>query len=149
MSQNQYSAPQQPRPSGGHTAGRVGNLNSDRLCDKLCVSPKRDHKSENYEDLQLEFNPHVFGSLEQYLPPHLLNLSREVKLRYMRNILLRYFPENDRNRVSVTATVTIITSLPHGVPFKFFLSKFHFYFALILVRSCLFVCVALLVPGLH
>ncbi|WVY98873.1 hypothetical protein V8G54_031024 [Vigna mungo] len=95
MSQNQHSVPQQPRPSGGHVTGRVVNLNSDRLC----VSPKRDHKSENYEDLQMEFNPHVFGSLEQYLPPHVLNLSREVKVRYMRNILLRYFPENDRNRI--------------------------------------------------
>ncbi|KAG2401248.1 putative PKHD-type hydroxylase [Vigna angularis] len=94
MSQNQHSVPQQPRPSGGHVTARVVNLNSDRLC----VSPKRDHKSENYEDLQLDFNPHVFGSLEQYLPPHVLNLSREVKVRYMRNILLRYFPENDRNR---------------------------------------------------
>ncbi|XP_047158154.1 2-oxoglutarate and iron-dependent oxygenase domain-containing protein CP2-like [Vigna umbellata] len=95
MSQNQHSVPQQPRPSGGHVTARVVNLNSDRLC----VSPKRDHKSENYEDLQLDFNPHVFGSLEQYLPPHVLNLSREVKVRYMRNILLRYFPENDRNRI--------------------------------------------------
>ncbi|XP_068491604.1 2-oxoglutarate and iron-dependent oxygenase domain-containing protein CP2-like isoform X2 [Phaseolus vulgaris] len=94
MSQSQHSAPQQSRPSDGHVTARVMNLNSD----KLCVSPNRDHNSENYEDLQLEFNPHVFGSLEQYLPPHILNLSREVKVRYMRNILLRYFPENDRNR---------------------------------------------------
>ncbi|ESW14974.1 hypothetical protein PHAVU_007G033600 [Phaseolus vulgaris] len=95
MSQSQHSAPQQSRPSDGHVTARVMNLNSD----KLCVSPNRDHNSENYEDLQLEFNPHVFGSLEQYLPPHILNLSREVKVRYMRNILLRYFPENDRNRI--------------------------------------------------
>lgn len=133
MSQNQNNVPQQPLPSGAHVTARVVNLNSDRLC----ISPKRDHKSENYEDLQMEFNPHVFSSLEQYLPPHVLNLSREVKVRYMRNILLRYFPENDRNRVGVTVTITIIMP-PHTVPFMFFQSKFQFYFALD-PRSRLFV----------
>jgi len=96
MSQNknvslERSAPQQPRPSNVYVG--VGGS------DSLCISPKRDHKSENYEDLQLEFNPLVFSSLEQYLPPHMLNLSREVKVQYMRNILLRYLPESERIRV--------------------------------------------------
>ena len=122
MSQSQHSAPQQSRPSDGHVTARVMNLNSD----KLCVSPNRDHNSENYEDLQLEFNPHVFGSLEQYLPPHILNLSREVKVRYMRNILLRYFPENDRNRVGVTVTITII--MPHTGTLFVFSIKISFLF---------------------
>ncbi|XP_027935113.1 uncharacterized PKHD-type hydroxylase At1g22950-like [Vigna unguiculata] len=96
MSQNknvslERSAPQQPRPSNVYVG--VGGS------DSLCISPKRDHKSENYEDLQLEFNPLVFSSLEQYLPPHMLNLSREVKVQYMRNILLRYLPESERIRI--------------------------------------------------
>ncbi|CAJ1977462.1 unnamed protein product [Sphenostylis stenocarpa] len=77
--------------SDGQVAARVMNLSFDGLC----ISPKRDHKSENYEYLQLEFNAHVFGSLEQYLPPHKF----EVEVRYMRNILLRYFTENDRIRI--------------------------------------------------
>ncbi|KAK7390904.1 hypothetical protein VNO78_19094 [Psophocarpus tetragonolobus] len=97
MSQNQNGTwvrvypPQQPRPSNGHVA--VGGS------DRLCLNPKRDHKPENYEDLQLEFNPLVFSSLEHYLPPHMLHLSRDVKVQYMRNILLRYLPESERIRI--------------------------------------------------
>ncbi|TKY50910.1 PKHD-type hydroxylase [Spatholobus suberectus] len=109
MSQNQNgslerSAPQQPRPSNGHVAVRSS--------DRLCISPKRDHKPENYEDLQLqlEFNPLVFSSLEHYLPPHMLNLSRDVKVQYMRNILLRYLPESERIRVGVTVILEFCIS---------------------------------------
>ncbi|RDY02182.1 putative PKHD-type hydroxylase, partial [Mucuna pruriens] len=80
-----------PRGLNGHVT--VGGS------DRLCISPKRDHRPENYEDLQLEFNPLVFSSLEQYLPPHMLNLSRDVKVHYMRNILLRYLPESERFRI--------------------------------------------------
>lgn len=106
MSQNknvslERSAPQQPRPSNVYVG--VGGS------DSLCISPKRDHKSENYEDLQLEFNPLVFSSLEQYLPTHMLNLSREVKVQYMRNILLRYLPESERIRVGVTTILDFCT----------------------------------------
>ncbi|KAL5159481.1 putative PKHD-type hydroxylase [Glycine soja] len=59
----------------------------------------KDHKSKSYEDLQLEFNPLVFSSLEQYLPHHMLSLSREVKVHYMWSILLHYLPETERIRV--------------------------------------------------
>ena len=138
MSQKQHSATQQSEPWNGHVATRVTKMNSDRLC----VNPNRDHKSENYEDLQLEFNPHIFGSLEQYLPPHILNLSREVKLRYMRNILLRYFPENDRNRVGLTVTITIL--MPHMGDLFVFSIKIPFLFCPSSIRSRLFV-----LPGLH
>ncbi|KAK7280409.1 hypothetical protein RJT34_25473 [Clitoria ternatea] len=66
---------------------------------RLRTSPKRDHKPENYDDIQSEFNPLMFSYLEQYLPPHLLNISREEKVQYMRNILTRYLPETERIRV--------------------------------------------------
>ncbi|TKY50907.1 PKHD-type hydroxylase [Spatholobus suberectus] len=104
MSQNQNGslergAPQQPRPSNEHVPARVINWSSiQNGSRRLCISPKRDHKPENYEDFQLEFNPHVFSSLEHYLPPHMLNRSRDVKVQYMRNILLHYLPESERIR---------------------------------------------------
>ena len=94
-SQNQNRSLEQAGPSGsgGQVGVRVVNWSGS---DRLCISPKRDHKPENYDDLQFEFNPNIFASLEHYLPPHMLNLSRDVKLHYIRNILLRYLPENDR-----------------------------------------------------
>ncbi|TKY50906.1 PKHD-type hydroxylase [Spatholobus suberectus] len=104
MSQNQNgslesSAQQQTRPSNEHGPVRVINWSSiQNGSRRLRISPKRDHKPENYEDFQLEFDPHLFSSLEQYLPPHMLNLSRDVKVQYMRNILLHYLPESDRIR---------------------------------------------------
>ncbi|XP_027365876.1 uncharacterized PKHD-type hydroxylase At1g22950-like [Abrus precatorius] len=94
MSQNgslERSAQQQPRPSNGDFVGDGSN--------RLLASPKRDHKPENYEDLQLEFNHLMFSCLEQYMPPHMLNLSRDVKANYLRNILQRYLPESERIRI--------------------------------------------------
>ncbi|KHN35407.1 Putative PKHD-type hydroxylase [Glycine soja] len=67
--------------------------------NRLYINPQKDHKSKSYEDLQLEFNPLVFSSLEQYLPHHMLSLSREVKVHYMWSILLHYLPETERIRV--------------------------------------------------
>ncbi|PON87013.1 Prolyl 4-hydroxylase, alpha subunit [Trema orientale] len=67
--------------------------------NRLSVNPSKDHKPESYEDLQLEFSPLLFSSLEQYLPQPLLNGSRDSKLQYMRDILLRYSPEGERVRV--------------------------------------------------
>ncbi|KAJ8550803.1 hypothetical protein K7X08_000173 [Anisodus acutangulus] len=58
-----------------------------------------DHNSDNYEDMQLEFSPLLLSSLERHLPPTLLNLSRDHKAHYMREILLRYSPTADRARV--------------------------------------------------
>ncbi|KAG4398038.1 hypothetical protein AAZX31_10G255100 [Glycine max] len=88
-SQNENRSLEEAGPSGSSDGGVGVNW--------LCMSPKRDHNPENYDDLQFEFNPNLFASLEHYLPPHMLNLSRDVKLHYIRNILLRYLPENDRN----------------------------------------------------
>ncbi|TQD91372.1 hypothetical protein C1H46_023051 [Malus baccata] len=41
----------------------------------------------------------LFSSLERYLPHTLLNASRDLKLQYIRDILLWYSPENERTRV--------------------------------------------------
>nr|XP_009774210.1 PREDICTED: uncharacterized PKHD-type hydroxylase At1g22950-like [Nicotiana sylvestris] len=81
---------------GTATNGAVyPSLNSLRLR----LNPSIDHKSDNYEDLQLDFSPLLFSSLERYLPPTLLNSSRDHKVHYMREILLKYCPEGERTRV--------------------------------------------------
>lgn len=71
----------------GHTASR------------LLLNPKLDHKPDSYDDLQLDFSPLLFSSLERYLPPLILASSRDSKVQYMREILLRYSPEGERTRV--------------------------------------------------
>lgn len=65
---------------------------------RLRLNPNQDHKAENYDDLGLEFTPLLFSSLERYLPPNLLNVSRDTKYKYMRDILRRYSTEGERTR---------------------------------------------------
>ncbi|OIS95730.1 PREDICTED: uncharacterized PKHD-type hydroxylase At1g22950-like [Nicotiana attenuata] len=90
-----------PTRNGNGNGGTATNgavypsLNSLRLR----LNPSIDHKSDNYEDLQLDFSPLLFSSLERYLPPTLLNSSRDHKVHYMREILLKYCPEGERTRV--------------------------------------------------
>ncbi|KAK7343438.1 hypothetical protein VNO77_12185 [Canavalia gladiata] len=94
MSQNgslERSVPQQRGPSNGEEVGEGSS--------RLRASPKRDHKPENYDDLQLEFSPLVFSALEQYMPHHMLSIARDDKAQYMRNILHRYLPESERIRI--------------------------------------------------
>uniref|UniRef100_A0A2P2K526 Fe2OG dioxygenase domain-containing protein n=1 Tax=Rhizophora mucronata TaxID=61149 RepID=A0A2P2K526_RHIMU len=66
---------------------------------RLRLNPSADHKPESYEDMQLEFSPLLFSSLERYLPPAVLNSSRDAKFQVMRNILTRYSPDGERTRV--------------------------------------------------
>ncbi|KAM1190341.1 hypothetical protein ACFX13_011227 [Malus domestica] len=81
------------------SAGNNGNCVMS-LSNRLRLMPNKEHKAESYEDLQhLEFSPLLFSSLERYLPPTMLNASRDLKLQYMRDILLRYSPESERTRV--------------------------------------------------
>ncbi|CAA0824469.1 2-oxoglutarate (2OG) and Fe(II)-dependent oxygenase superfamily protein [Striga hermonthica] len=68
------------------------------LTHRLRLNPNSDHQPDNYEDLQLDFSSSVFSSLERYLPPNLLLQTRDVKVNYMRDILLRYYPESERLR---------------------------------------------------
>lgn len=72
------------------------------LSQRIRLHPNTDHKPDSYEDLQLEFSPLLFSSLERYLPPSMLNVSRDNKVKYMREIILRYSPEGERNRVSLS-----------------------------------------------
>ncbi|XP_042000808.1 2-oxoglutarate and iron-dependent oxygenase domain-containing protein CP2-like [Salvia splendens] len=69
------------------------------LTHRLRLNPNSDHRPDNYEGLDLEFSPLIFSSLERYLPPNLLHQARDVKLNYMSEILLRYYPENERIRL--------------------------------------------------
>ena len=92
---------QQPRPpSAGHNGNGVAVLPSMAMSHRLRLNPNTEHKPESYEGLQLEFSPLLFSSLERYLPPPMLSLSRDSKLHYMRDIILRYSPEGERTRVS-------------------------------------------------
>ncbi|KAF7808823.1 putative PKHD-type hydroxylase [Senna tora] len=102
MSQNgPWDRRTQPNtPTDGKGDGFV-NSNWATLSEpgKLCVNPKIDHKPESYDDLQLEFSPLLFSSLEAYLPLQVLNAPRDVKVHFMKNILFRYLPETERARV--------------------------------------------------
>lgn len=91
----------QAPPVTGNGNGFVsGSFGPNARTNRLRLSPSKDHKPDSYEDLQLEFSPLLFSSLEQYLPQPVLNGSRDSKLQYMRDILLRYSPEGERVRVS-------------------------------------------------
>ncbi|XP_058087365.1 2-oxoglutarate and iron-dependent oxygenase domain-containing protein CP2-like [Magnolia sinica] len=80
----------------GSVAAPIRSTYSDR---RLRLNPNTDHKPERYDDLQLEFDPSVFSSLERHLPPSMLGVPRDVKLQFMREILGRYLPEGERTRV--------------------------------------------------
>ena len=71
---------------------------------RLRLHPNKDHMPESYEDLQLDFSPSVFRSLEKYLPPNMLSDSREDKVKFMRDILLKYLPHGERTRVMFELT---------------------------------------------
>lgn len=78
------------------------------LTHRLRLNPNSDHRPDSYEDLELEFSPSIFSSLERYLPPNLLHQTRDVKVNYMREILLRYYPESERIRVNVLTQLSSI-----------------------------------------
>ncbi|KAG8639151.1 hypothetical protein MANES_14G108800v8 [Manihot esculenta] len=75
-----------------------GVVMSTQVAHRLRLNPITDHKPDSYEDLQSDFSPLLFSSLERYLPPSMLNMSREAKIQFMRDILVRYSPEGERTR---------------------------------------------------
>ncbi|KAL2321148.1 hypothetical protein Fmac_030117 [Flemingia macrophylla] len=79
-------------PSG--TAGGNGAAANMRLR----LNPDKEHKPEGYEDMELDFSPNIFTSLERYLPPSMLAVPRVDKAKFMRDILLKYLPLGERNR---------------------------------------------------
>ena len=92
---------QQPTPPiAAHNGNGVAVLPSMAMTHRLRLNPNTEHKPESYEGLQLEFSPLLFSSLERYLPPSMLSFSRDSKLHYMRDIILRYSSEGERTRVS-------------------------------------------------
>ncbi|GAB2280023.1 2-oxoglutarate and iron-dependent oxygenase domain-containing protein cp2 [Dionaea muscipula] len=80
----------------------IGNGNgvvvSVNVAQRLNSNPKEDHEPDNYDDLQTEFSPLLFSYLERFLPSAMLGLPREAKVQYMRDILLKYSSEGERNR---------------------------------------------------
>ncbi|XP_019164903.1 PREDICTED: uncharacterized PKHD-type hydroxylase At1g22950 isoform X1 [Ipomoea nil] len=85
----------------GNGSGSNGNgvVVQTHTAHRLRLNPSMDHKSDSYDDLQLDFSPLLYSSLERYLPPTILNSNRDSKVQYMREILLRYSPEGERTRV--------------------------------------------------
>lgn len=100
---------------GGTERASTGNGNgvvvAPHSSHRLRLNPSSDHKPDCYEDLQLDFSPLLFSSLERHLPPSVLSEGRDVKVQYMREILLRYSPEGERTRVRTTR------SLSHSLSF--------------------------------
>lgn len=88
---------------GANTSNGNGVLSSapapPYATQRLRLNPNTDHKAERYEDMELDFPPLLLSSLEMYLPPSMLNVAREGKAQFMREILLRYCPEGERARV--------------------------------------------------
>lgn len=93
-----------PHSNGNGTDDNGGQQNGvvvpSYTTTRLRLNPNADHKPDSYENLDLDFSPFLFSSLERYLPSNLLSLSRDVKVTYMRDVLLRYSPESERVRVS-------------------------------------------------
>ncbi|CAH9104794.1 unnamed protein product [Cuscuta epithymum] len=87
----------------GNGIGMNGNgiVVQTHTAHRLRLNPSLDHKPDSYDDLQLDFSPLLFSSLERYLPPSVLNSARDSKVQYMREILLRYSPEGERTRVQM------------------------------------------------
>ena len=94
------------RPSG--TAAH-----SDR---RLRFNPNTEHKSQDYTDVRGEYAPAVYSALERHLPPSLLEADRDVKLHFMRDILARYWPHGERNKVvlSIPESLFSLLSDMHG-----------------------------------
>ncbi|KAE8658893.1 2-oxoglutarate and Fe(II)-dependent oxygenase superfamily protein isoform 2 [Hibiscus syriacus] len=86
------------QPTANRNGNGVAALQSLATAHRLRLNPNTEHKPESYEGLQMEFSPLLFSSVEHYLPPPMLSHSRDSKLHYMSDIILRYSPEGERTR---------------------------------------------------
>ncbi|KAG5240431.1 hypothetical protein OIU76_023307 [Salix suchowensis] len=66
---------------------------------RLIPFENKEHSPESYEDMQLDYSPLLFSSLERYLPPNMLNLPRDRKVHFLSDILTRYSPQGEHTRV--------------------------------------------------
>ncbi|KAK7271211.1 hypothetical protein RJT34_26921 [Clitoria ternatea] len=92
------SSDRRDSPSRANSAEGNGNVVATPSKPRLRLNPSKEHKPDVYEDMQLDFNPSIYSSLEMYLHPNMLNLPRDDKAKYMHEILLKYLPLGDRNR---------------------------------------------------
>ncbi|XP_025815779.1 uncharacterized PKHD-type hydroxylase At1g22950 isoform X1 [Panicum hallii] len=88
-------APPQPL----RAAGRPAAATAPYLDRRLRLNPNAEHKPQDYSDVRGEYAPAVYSALERHLPPSLLDADRDVKLHFMRDILARYWPQGERNKV--------------------------------------------------
>ncbi|RWW29278.1 hypothetical protein GW17_00006204 [Ensete ventricosum] len=68
---------------------------------RLRLNPNTEHKPERYDDVQSEYDSAIFSYLERHLPPSMLDVSRDAKVEFMKEILSPYLPEGERNRLSL------------------------------------------------
>lgn len=90
-------APSQPSRPAGRPAAAAPY--ADR---RLRLNPNAEHKPQDYSDVRGEYAPAVYSALERHLPPSLLDADRDVKLHFMRDILARYWPQGERNKVWIS-----------------------------------------------
>ena len=76
---------------------------------RLIPFENKEHSPESYEDMQLDYSPLLFSSLERYLPPNMLNLPRDRKVHFLSNILTRYSPQGEHTRVCLLHFFIIYT----------------------------------------
>ncbi|KAK9925804.1 hypothetical protein M0R45_023069 [Rubus argutus] len=89
-----------PTPATGNGLGNSNQAAFVTMASqRLRLNPNKEHKPDNYDDMQLDFSPSIFSSLERYLPPSMLGMPRHDKVKFMREILLKYLPHGERNRV--------------------------------------------------
>nr|CAB3502338.1 unnamed protein product [Digitaria exilis] len=91
----------QPSRPAGRAAAATGH--TDR---RLRPNPNAEHKPQDYSDVRGEYAPAVYSALERHLPPSLLDADRDVKLQFMRDILARYWPQGERNKVRLSSLLS-------------------------------------------
>lgn len=66
---------------------------------RLRLNPNMEHKPEKYDDVESDYGPIIFSMLERHLPPSMLDVPKDAKISFMKDILSRYLPEGERSRV--------------------------------------------------
>ncbi|KAF2579782.1 hypothetical protein F2Q68_00003119 [Brassica cretica] len=99
MSSDQRESQQETTVDGsGTTTMRATAATTTFSSQRLRINPNNEHRPESYEDLKLDFPSAVYSSLEKYLPQQILVSSREEKVKFMTDIMLRHLPHGERSR---------------------------------------------------
>lgn len=110
---------------GGKNGAEAGDPGNGKQKARLRLNPDEKHEPETYENLELDFLPSVFSSMERHLPQHLLHAPRDDKIKYMRDILHDYDPPALRNRVCFN----------HSLPPYYLLLVLYFNFSGLVLRQ--------------